>query len=277
MADGDLVFQFRMLRRKLLQRPAENAAKPGIDIAERRLSRFQTNKIRHDAAVYLAANAFHRAVADALLVGNQNVAGRCADHFHQRIRLRARANRAHMAVKRAARDDHAFRQAEALRPLRAQRANRQIGSEGIGKQRQTAPALMPQRFMSGATATTANILRARGAGEQGRHPVAQLNPGGGSLRDGAVLTRNVQNFRPEPFAGVNAADVAGIIGFARRMAQAGDGFRFFDRGVIFPQDEHRIRVFGELRTQRQYVAVGINGGGGGAGAVDADADHLATL
>lgn len=61
------------------------------------------------------------------------------------------------------------------------------------------------------------------------------------------------------------------------MAQAGDGFRFFDRGVIFPQDEHRIRVFGELRTQRQYVAVGINGGGGGAGAVDADADHLATL
>ena len=65
--------------------------------------------MRHHAAINLAANAFHRALADAVFVSNQNVAGRRANDFHQRIGLCARADRAHMAVKSAACNHHAFR------------------------------------------------------------------------------------------------------------------------------------------------------------------------
>lgn len=76
---------------------------------------------------------------------------------------------------------------------------------------QAAPAFMPQRFVPGAAAATADILRASGAGKQRRHPVTQLNPRDGGLRDGAILTGDVQNLRPEPFAGVNAANIAGVV------------------------------------------------------------------
>ncbi|MNI87349.1 hypothetical protein D3C73_1445430 [compost metagenome] len=87
---------------------------------------------------------------------------------------------------------------------------------------------MPQGFVTGAAASATNILWARGVREQGGDPVAQLNPGHGSLRDCVVLAGNVQDFRPEPFTGINAADIAGIIDLARRMTQAGDFFGFFD-------------------------------------------------
>ena len=96
-----------------------------------------------------------------------------------------------MAVKRTAGDSYVLRQAETRRPLFAEGADGNIGGEGVGKQRvgqvfidnwiefieegcrrQTAPAFMPQGFMPGAAAAAADILRARGAGEQGGNPVA---------------------------------------------------------------------------------------------------------
>ncbi len=147
-----------------------------------------------------AADAFDRALADALFIGDQNVAGGGADDFHQRVRLRAGANGAHVAVEGAAGDGHTLRQTQALGPLCAQRADRHIGrpvsvNSGRGQmlvddgiklieeagRRQTAPALMPQRFMSGAAAAAAQILRTRSTGEQGGHPVAKLYPRGGCL------------------------------------------------------------------------------------------------
>ena len=180
---------------QLIQRPAEHAAKPGVDIAEGGLARFEADKIRHHAAVNLTADAFHCAVADAGFICRQNVTGGGADNFYQRVGLRTRAHGPHMAVERAAGNGHVLRQTEAFRPLFAERADRNIGGEGVGKQRvcqvfvddrvefieercrrQTAPAFMPQRFMPGAATATANSLRTSGAGEQGGNPVAQLNP-----------------------------------------------------------------------------------------------------
>ena len=180
---------------QLIQRPAEHAAKPGINITEGGLARFKADKIRHHAAVNLTADAFHRAVADAGFICRQNVTGGGADNFHQRVGLRTRAHGPHMAVERAAGNGHVLRQTEAFRPLFAERADRDIGGEGVGEQRvcqvfvddrvefieercrrQTTPAFMPQRFMPGAATAAANILRTRGAGEQGGNPVAQLNP-----------------------------------------------------------------------------------------------------
>ena len=184
-----------MRGRQLIQRPAEHPAKPGVDIAKRGLTRFEADKIGHHAAVNLTADTLHRAVANGRFIRRQNVAGGGANHFHQRVRLRTRAHGAHMAVERAAGNGHVLRQTEAFRPLFAEHADRNIGGEGVGKQRvcqvfvddrvefieercrrQTAPAFMPQRFMPGAATAPANILRTRGAGEQSWNPVAQLNP-----------------------------------------------------------------------------------------------------
>ncbi|CCJ96418.1 hypothetical protein BN131_4091 [Cronobacter malonaticus 681] len=295
-AGFNLGFQFRVLLRERIQRPAEQTTKPGVNIAKGGLPGFEANEIRHHAAIHLTTNTFHGALADVRFLRHQDVAGGGADHFHERIRLCARADRAHMAVKRAAGNHHALRQAEALRPVGAQVAHRNVGGESVGKhrviemlvnqriklieeacRRQAAPAFMPQRFMTGAATAAANIRRAGGAGEQGGHPIAQLNPRGGSLRQGAVLACHMQDLGPEPFAGVNPADVARIVRFARRMAQAGDFFRFLHRGVIFPQHEHRVGVVRELRVKRQHVTVGVNRGGRGASAVNADANHGGAL
>lgn len=120
---------------QLIQRPAEHTAKPGVDIAEGGLTRFEADKIGYHAAVNLTADAFHRAVADAGFICRQNVTGGGADNFHQRVGLRTRAHGTHMAVERAAGNGHVLRQTEAFRPLFAERADRNIGGEGVGKQR----------------------------------------------------------------------------------------------------------------------------------------------
>ena len=282
--------------RQLLQRPAENAAKPGVDVAKSGLPRFHTDKVRHDAAVDLAANPLHRALANALFIGDQNVAGGGADNFDQRVWLRTGADGAHMAVECAAGDGDGLRQAQARGPFGGERADRDIRSPGIAEhrvgqalvdyrvefieetgRRQSAPAFMPKGFVPGAAAAATNILRAGGPGKQGRHPVAQLNPRRGGLGDGAVLAGHVEDLGPEPFAGVDTADIAGVILFARQVTQAGNLLRLLHRGMVLPQHEHGVGVAGELVAQRQHVAVGVDGRGGGAGAVNADTHHGSAL
>lgn len=124
--------------------------------------------------------------------------------------------------------------------------------------RQSTPAFVPQRFVPGATATATDILRTGGAGKQGGYPVTKLNPRRRGLRDGAIFASDVKDLGPEPFAGVDAADIARVVFFTRRVAQAGDGLRLLHRGVIFPQHEHGIRVVSEFFAQRQHVSVCIN-------------------
>ena len=177
--------------RQLLQRPAEDAAKPGVDVAKRGLPRFHTDKVRHNATVDLAANTLHRTLADALFIGDQNVAGGGADHFDQRVWLRPGTDGAHMAVESAAGDGDGLRQAQARGPLGGQGADRDIRSPGLAEHRigqilvnnrvefieetgwrQAAPAFVPQRFMPGAAAAATNILRAGGTGKQRGYPVA---------------------------------------------------------------------------------------------------------
>ena len=185
------------------------------------------------------------------------------------------ADCAHVAVERAAGNRDVLWQTQALRPLFVERAYRDIGGEGVGKERvrqalvedrvelieergrrQAAPAFVPQGFMPGAAAAAAQILRTGGAGEQGGYPVAKLHPRGGCLGDGAIFPGDVEDFGPEPFAGVNPANIARVILFARLVAQAGDRLGFLDRGVIFPQEMYS-EFFPELtkgleKGARQY-------------------------
>ncbi len=64
---------------------------------------------------------------------------------------------------------------------------------------------MPQCFAPGAAAATAiscgRVVPESSAGTQSHSSIHD-----GGLRDGAILTGDVQNLRPEPFAGVNAAN-----------------------------------------------------------------------
>ena len=114
--------------------------------------------------------------------------------------------------------------------------------------------------MSGAAAAAADILRTRGTGEQGWYPVAQFNPGYRGLRNGCVRAGYVEDLGPEPFTGVNTADVTRVVRFTGLVTQAGNGFGLFNGGVIFPQHEHGVRVISKLRTQRQDMAFGIHRG-----------------
>ena len=81
--------------------------------------------------------------------------------------------------------------------------------------------------MPGAAATATNILWTYGIREQGRNPVAQFNPRNRGLGNRVVLTGHMQDFGPEPFAGINTADIAGVIDLARCVAQTGNFFSFF--------------------------------------------------
>lgn len=71
----------------------------------------------------------------------------------------------------------------------------------------------------------------------------------------------MEDLGPEPFAGVDTADIAGVILFARLVAQAGNRLRLLHRGMVLPQHEHGVGVAGEFVAQRQHVAVGVDGRG----------------
>ena len=59
---------------------------------------------------------------------------------------------------------------------------------------------------------------------------------------------------------------------ASAVTQRGDGFRFGDGSVVFPQHEHRIGVAGKFCSESQHVAVSIDGGRRRTGSVNPDAN-----
>ncbi len=109
--------QLRILGGEALQRPAELALIPGIDVAECRLSRLQPHHARHHAAVHLAADPGNGPITDGGFVGDQNVAGGGTYYLDQRIVAGPGPHRAHVAVKGAAGDHHFAGEMQPLRPL----------------------------------------------------------------------------------------------------------------------------------------------------------------
>ena len=57
------------------------------------------------------------------------------------------------------------------------------------------------------------------------------------------------------------------------MPPSVDLVRLEDGGVVFPEDEHGVRVVGELRQHGQRDAFLVDGARGGSGGIDADANH----
>ena len=114
-----------------------------------------------------------------------------------------------MVVERAAGNGHVLRQTEAFRPLFAERADRNIGGEGVGKQRVCQVLLMigssssknvagaaPSFHASDGPAAAADILRASGAGDAGAgNPVELKSPTRLPVRPTSAAG-NVQDFCP---------------------------------------------------------------------------------
>ena len=201
-----------------------------------------------------------------------------------------------MAVKGAAGDHHLAGEVQPLRPLRGQGADREIGGPAVGKEGeveilrqqgiqgieevgggQAAPARVPEGLVAGGTAPALEGGRGLGAAQDGGDPVTQLDPVAGGGAHGGIGAGDVQDLGPEPLGGVNAADVAAVVGELAAVAQGGDGLRLLDGGVILPQHEHGVGVVGKLRAQGQHAPLCIDGGGGGAGAVHPYAAHGGTL
>jgi hypothetical protein len=242
-----------------------------------RLARFQADHARYHAAIDLATDALDAARADVSRMCDQDVAGRGADHLDQRVGARPGADRAHVAVERAAADDDIGREAEPLGPLGAQAADRHVGGLAGGEERavevahqqriergeelgrrQAAPLGMPERLVSRRAAPARQLRRCAATSQQRRHPVAQLDPAAGGFAHRRIGTADVQDLGPEPLARIDATGVAGVIGEAAAVREPVQRLGLLDGGVVLPEHEHRVRVVGELRKQRQHAALGVD-------------------
>ncbi|MNE70670.1 hypothetical protein D3C80_1664770 [compost metagenome] len=105
---SQLCLELRLRLGGFTQWPAQQAAEPGVHIAKSGLPGLHPDGLRHYAAVHLATDAANGTIAHALTIGDQNVAGRRANHLHQRIRLRTGSDGPHVTVKRATGQHHAF-------------------------------------------------------------------------------------------------------------------------------------------------------------------------
>ena len=88
--------------------------------------------------------------------------------------------------------------------------------------------------------------------------------------DFRVDAQDMQQFAPEPFRRTASAAVLGVIGEIAPLADFIDPVGFGKGSVIFPEQEHGVRIFRELRQKRQRRSVRIHGAGGAAGTVHAD-------
>jgi hypothetical protein len=69
-------------------------------------------------------------------------------------------------------------------------------------------------------------------------------PGEACFSNGDIVTKDVEEFGPEPFGGVDTADELEII--AVEFGGVGiDGCGLFDCCVVFPEDEECVRVIAE--------------------------------
>jgi len=193
-----------------------------------------------------------------------------------------------MTVEGGSGDHHACGESELRRPLRRERSDRNVGGVGVGVEtrtqarqqrvdsgeelfrRQPAPGSVPERLVPGGAAAAGHGQRIGAAAEFARDPVAVFDPAEGGFAHGSVDFQRVENLAPDPFAGVDAALVHGVVGSAVAAGEFVDAGGFGDGGMVFPENEHGVGILFEARQQRQRGAVAVHRARGGTGGVDAD-------
>ena len=190
-----------------------------------------------------------------------------------------------MGVDRPDGHRNAFRQSQPRSPLAAQPSGNPLGGVRFGghpfgetpqsgpqsveerRRRPAAPRRMPQPFVPGGTAAAQELFGTGIARQQRAHPVAVLDPRIGGVRHRRIGFQDMQHFGPGPLRRVDAARIERIIRiglFGRRIDLSGFG----DGRVVLPQDEHRVRLPGKTRGQRQRRSLRIGQNGRGTGRIE---------
>ncbi len=127
---------------------------------------------------------------------------------------------------------------------------------------------MPHGLVSRCTPAAFQGERIRVPGQYGRDPVAVFHPGPGVFPDRLIGTQKVKDFGPEPFGGIDASLEFCIVHSPPVPGNFINLGSFPDRRVVFPEDEHGIRVFLEPGGEGKGGSLPVHGHGGGSGGID---------
>ena len=261
--------QFRVQRRVA----AQNALDPPFEyVADRRLAGLDAEEAGQDRAFDDAADA--RNIGDRLLGRHDRaVAGRGADHLDQRPFPHAAADRAVMHVEFSDGDRNAWPKPELRRPVGAERPGRlacvislliqpvsKLGQARIERRqelfvRKAAPIVGIERLVAGGADPPLDQSRVGDAGEHGRDPVGEFDPGEGGPECRWSDVQAMPELGPEPFRGIDPAALRNVLR-PKLGAELGDPGRLAPTGVILPQPALGVEIVLPLR--RSTPAAGFS-------------------
>ena len=120
--------------------------------------------------------------------------------------------------------------------------------KGLG--RQPVPGLMPHGLVPGRAAVPQHLLGRCLSRKQRAHPVRMFDPGIGGIPYPGIGPQHMQDLCPSPLRRIGSSGVGGKIDFPP-VGQRVDLFRFGLGRMVFPENEHRIRIVCKSGAQRQ--------------------------
>ena len=249
---------------KFADRPQQKIPEPGIQITERRLSGLE----RHHGSVHLTAYATDRGRGQLVGRTYQDIAGGGAHDPGQDMGLDTGSDSPGMGIDHAYTHHRTFRQTQPPGVFGRNHADRAVGRNGFtpetvapplqqrvkcsqeGFGGQTVPGLMPHGLVSGRATVPQHLLGTRLAGKQRTHPVRMFNPGIGGTPHPGIAPQHMQNLRPGPLRRIGSSGIGREIDVPP-MGQRVDLPRFVLGRMVFPQNEHRIRIVCKSGAERQ--------------------------
>src|ERR1700722_543107 len=120
-----------------------------------------------------------------------------------------------------------------------------------------APIVGVERLVTSGAHPPFDQSRVGDAGEDGRRPVGELNPGEGGAERLRSDVQAVPELGPKPFRGVDPAALRNVLG-SKLCAELGDFGRLAPTGVILPQPALRVGVVLPLGAPRQGLVLVVN-------------------
>ena len=266
---------------------------PFENIAHGRLSRLDAKEAGQDGTLHDAADAGN--VFDLLGCGNNGaVAGRGADHLHQRAFADAAADSAVVDIHFADGHWNPGGQAERFGPCRRECAGGGVGIMGLvvetipklrefGTEQgqklfvgQTAPLIAVKRLVAGRADAALDLLRILDPAEHRGNPVAHLNPRVSGLENIRRRFQAVPDFAPKPLGGISIAALGDVFGTVL-SGEFRNACRFLPRSMVLPKPALRSGIFLPLRQGCEGAVGGIHRNRTRAGRVHTKANNRRRL
>ena len=116
----------------------------------------------------------------------------------------------------------------------------------------------PEGFVAGGANASFHFGDVSAACQKEGYPIAMFDPGIAGGSNVIIYSKDMQQFSPEPFGGIDAADELQVVGIVSGGVCI-DFSGFFHGGMVFPQDELGIGVFTEGGKQAQRRTGFIDG------------------